>query len=51
MVEIAIGDENAGNRRIARTARMQAAKALYLRADLRRRIEEKPAFPVGADRN
>src|ERR1700712_1912417 len=51
MIEITVGQHDAGDRRMPALARMQFLEALNLGAHFRRRIQEKPAVVVGADRD
>ena len=45
VVEVAVGQQDAGDGRVARRARPQRREALDLRADLGRGIEQEPASP------
>src|SRR5262249_45972359 len=48
VIEVAVGKDDTGDRRMPRFARMQPREALDLRADLRRGVEQQPARTVGA---
>src|SRR5580700_1672309 len=50
MIDVRIGEEDAGDGRAAWLARMQRREALDLRSDIGRTVEQKPALAGCADR-
>ena len=51
VIEVAVGKDDSGDRRVPRSARMQLRETLDLRADLRRRVEQHPALAIDAHRD
>ncbi len=51
MVEIAVRQDQPGDRRVSRLARGERREALDLRADLGRDVQQEPGGAVGADRH
>src|SRR5438552_1824189 len=51
VVEVTIREQERLNRGVATVARVERRKALDLRADLGRGVQQKPALAIGADRD
>src|SRR5262249_3736741 len=51
VIEVAVGEEDGGDRRMARTAWVEPRERLDLLPDLRRAVQQRPGGAVGAHRH